>query len=193
MREGSFWRTLRKPPGGTLRPMPPTLLVVSGLPASGKTHLASRLAPRLGWPLATKDEYKAILHAHLPELTRAQAGPLSFDLMYRVAEMVLEAGRSAVLESHFYRGLSEPKIVALAGEARLLQVFCEAPLDELRRRHAERVASGARPHIDLPFDHADLPENACWTPLELNAPLLRLDTTEAGAVERAWGWVRAQQ
>ena len=173
--------------------MHPTLLVISGLPASGKTHLASRLAPGLGWPLATKDEYKAILHAHLPDLTRAQAGPLSFEIMYRVAGGVLAAGGSAVLESHFYRGQSEPKILALAGEARILQVFCEAPLDELRRRHAERVASGARPHIDLPFDHADLPEDACWTPLDLSAPLLRLDTTQPGTVERALNWVRAQK
>ena len=67
----------------------PALLVVSGLPASGKTHLGSRLARELGWPFVSKDEYKAILHGHLPELTRAQAGPLSFEIMYHVAGVVL--------------------------------------------------------------------------------------------------------
>lgn len=173
--------------------MPPTLLVISGLPASGKTHLGSRLAQRLGWPFVSKDEYKAILHAHLPDLTRAQAGPLSFELMYHGAGVVLTAGGNAVLETHFYRGQSEPKILALAGEARILQVFCEAPLDELRRRHAERVASGARPQIDRPFDHAALPESACWTPLDLHAPLLCLDTTQPGTVKRALEWVQAQK
>lgn len=146
--------------------MPPTLLVVSGLPASGKTHLGSRLARELGWPFVTKDEYKAILHDHLPELTRARAGPLSFELMYHVAGVMLAAGGNVVLETHFYRGVSEPKIGALAEahRAQTRQLFCEAPLDDLRRRHASRVASGARPHIDLPFDHAALPQNACWTP-----------------------------
>jgi len=173
--------------------MPPTLLVVSGLPASGKTHLGSRLAQVLRWPFVSKDEYKAILHAHLPELTRAQAGPLSFELMYHGVGVVLAAGGSAVLEAHFYLGQSEAKILALAGEARVLQVFCEAPLDELRHRHAERVASGARPQIDRPFDHAQLPESACWTPLDLSAPLLCLDTTQPGTVECALEWVRAHK
>ncbi|WP_227978563.1 AAA family ATPase [Deinococcus terrestris] len=117
--------------------MPPTLLVVSGLPASGKTHIGSRLARELGWPFVTKDEYKAILHDHLPGPTRAQAGPLSFEIMYYVAGVVLAAGGNVVLETHFYRGVSEPKIEALARThgAEIVQPFCEAPLDELRQRH----------------------------------------------------------
>ena len=159
--------------------MPPTLLVVSGLPASGKTHLGSRLARELGWPFVSKDEYKQILHDHLPDLTRAQAGPLSFEIMYHVAGVILAAGGDVVLESHFYQGVSEPKLGGLAEvhRARVVQLFCEAPLPELKRRHAARVASGARPHIHQPFDHAQLPENACWFPLTLDAPLLRVDTT----------------
>ena len=52
--------------------MPPTFLVITGLPASGKTFLGSRLARQLGWPFVSKDEYKEMLHNHLPDLTRAQ-------------------------------------------------------------------------------------------------------------------------
>lgn len=172
--------------------MSPTLLVVSGLPASGKTHLGSRLARELSWPFVTKDEYKQILHDHLPDLTRAQAGPLSFELMYHVAGVVLGAGGNVVLETHFYRGVSEPKIEALARAhgAKVVQVFCEAPLPELRRRHAERVASGARPHIDRPFDHTELPQSACWTPLELGAPLCRVETTVPCDLTELASWVR---
>ncbi|WP_104991692.1 ATP-binding protein [Deinococcus sp. NW-56] len=174
--------------------MPPTLLVISGLPASGKTHLGSRLARELGWPFVSKDDYKAILHGHLPDLTRAQAGPLSFELMYHVAGVVLAAGGDVVLETHFYRGVSEPKIEGLARAhgARLVQLFCEAPLDELRQRHAARVASGARPYIDLPFDHAELPERACWTPLNLNGPLRRVETTQPQDIADLTRWVRDQ-
>ncbi|WP_216328331.1 AAA family ATPase [Deinococcus aestuarii] len=172
--------------------MSPTLLLVSGLPASGKTHLGSRLARELGWPFVSKDEYKQLLHDHLPELTRAQAGPLSFGIMYHVAGVILAAGGSVVLETHFYLGLSEPKIERLADPhaARVVQLFCEAPLPELKRRHAERVASGARPHIDLPFDHAELPGNACWSPLALDAALLRVDTTTPLDLPDLARWVR---
>lgn len=174
--------------------MPPTLLVISGLPASGKTHLGSRLARELGWPFVTKDEYKQVLHDYLPDLTRAQAGPLSFSLLWHVTGVILAAGGNVVLEAHFYRGLSEPKIEALAQThgAKIAQLFCEAPLDELRQRHAARVASGARPHIDLPFDHAELPESACWTPLDLDAPLRRVDTTQPQDPAELARWVREQ-
>ncbi|MBB5234626.1 AAA family ATPase [Deinococcus budaensis] len=174
--------------------MPPTLLLVSGLPASGKTHLGSRLARELGWPFVSKDEYKQVLHSHLPELTRAQAGPLSFELMYHVAGVVLAAGGDVVLETHFYRGVSEPKIEGLAQAhgAGVVQLFCEASLDELRQRHAARVASGARPHIDLPFDHAELPHNACWTPLALAAPLRRVDTIQPQDTADLVHWIRQQ-
>lgn len=173
--------------------MPLTLLVLTGLPASGKTFLGSRLARRLGWPFVSKDEYKEMLHNHLPDLTRAQAGPLSFEIMYHVAGVSLAAGGNAVLETHFYRGMSEPILMALAHRhgARLLQVFCHAPLNELKRRHDERVALGEHPHIHQPWLYQfPVPEYACSEPLELEGALLSLDTTQPGVEERALRWVK---
>ncbi|MFD2610342.1 AAA family ATPase [Deinococcus taklimakanensis] len=174
----------------------PRLLVVSGLPASGKTTLATALSTALRWPLVTKDDYKAILlDAAPPERREAEAttnGPLSFALMWHVAEVILRAGGNAVLETHFYRPQSEAHIRELAGRhaAQLAQIYCEAPLDELNRRHAARVALGKRPGIDRPFDLSQMPPGACWEPLNLgNAPLLRLDTTQPGTAERASAWL----
>lgn len=168
----------------------PLLLVVSGLPASGKTFPGTPLAHELGVPLITRDQYKEILYHHLPDLTHAQAGPVSFSLMWHVTGTILAAGGSAVLETHFYRPVSEGHILQLAAahRARLAQVYCEAPLPELKRRQKERVASGRRPRIDLAFDHEELPAQACWHPLDLDAPLLRLDTTlpNSGNVALAW-------
>ncbi|MFC5848752.1 AAA family ATPase [Deinococcus petrolearius] len=130
--------------------MTPTLLVVSGLPAAGKTTLAAPLARSLGWPLVTKDDYKGLLYAHLPELPQAQGGPLSFALMFRVADVVLSAGGSAVLETHFHRGVSEPEILALAERsgARLGQVLCSArrpwtPCARVRPRGSRRAPASA--------------------------------------------------
>ena len=174
--------------------MTPTLLVVSGLPASGKTQLGTQLAAHLRWPNVTKDDYKQILHEGLPDLTNAQSGPLSFRLMYHVAGITLAAGVNTVLETHFYRGLSEGHIqaVAEAHGARLLQIFCHAPTAELARRHAARVAAGLRPHIDhASLDHYSLPAHCCHTPLDLAAPLLRVDTTQPVDVGEVAAWVRS--
>ena len=44
--------------------MTPQLLVVSGLPASGKTYLGTRLAAALGWPLEQFSELR-----HLRNIT----------------------------------------------------------------------------------------------------------------------------
>ncbi|GGK27730.1 hypothetical protein GCM10008955_21880 [Deinococcus malanensis] len=178
-----------------MRASSPLLLAVSGLPASGKTFLGSWLARELQFPLVTKDEYKQILHEHLPDLSRAQSGPLSFAVMWQVADVILRSGGSLVLESHFYRPVSETHILELARAhgARLAQVYCEAPLAELKRRHAGRVASGQRPYIDFPFDHETLPDSACWHPLMLNAPLLRLDTTVPDSLHSALAWTRQQK
>jgi predicted kinase len=175
--------------------MPATLLVITGLSASGKTYLGSRLARQLGWPFVSKDEYKETLHDHLPDLTRQQAGPLSFEIMYQVAGVVLAAGVNTVLETHFYRGMSEPILLNLAERhgATVLQVFCHAPLDELMRRHDERVAVGEHPHIHQAWlYHAPVPDHACSEPLVLGGDLLRLDTTKPDTVSGALAWVRAR-
>lgn len=177
--------------------MPPHLLVVSGLPAAGKTTLATALAEQLGWPLVSKDDYKMIVLDNFPagpvaERSR-QAGKISFDVMWQVARVILRAGGNVVLETHFDRVLGVPPILQLAHDhdAALSQIFCEAPLPELERRHAERVAAGTRLGIDLPDIHKTLPPTANHGPLELgNVPLLRLDTTKPATIERAVSWVQ---
>ncbi|MFC4452243.1 AAA family ATPase [Deinococcus sonorensis] len=174
--------------------MGPPLLVVSGLPASGKTFLGSRLAAELQLPYVTKDEYKELLHQRLPQLSHADAGPLSFSVMYHVAEVVLRAGVGGVLETHFYLGVSEPKILELAQvhRARVLQVYCHAPLDLLRQRHAERVAAGEHPHIHRPELWERLSPQACTRPLDLDAPLLSVDTSAGVDLPAVLAWVTAR-
>lgn len=175
--------------------MSPYLLIISGLPASGKTTLAGQLTQELSWPLVTKDDYKAILLEHTPEALRAessrQLGKVSFSLMWHVADIILAARGNLVLETHFHPTLSTKHIIELARkhEAQLIQVFCHASLSVLKERHARRVASGKRPYIDMPFEHEELPEDACWEPLDLDSPLLKLDTTLSDSSQRALKWI----
>ncbi|BBN93507.1 hypothetical protein DEIGR_103011 [Deinococcus grandis] len=174
----------------------PLLLIVSGMPASGKSTLGARLAAALNLPFVTKDEYKALLLARLPDLTRDVSGPLSFDVMWHVAGVTLAGGMDTVLESHFYHGVSETHILTLAKThgARVAQVFCHAPVDVLQARHDARVASGRRPGIDLPMNYATLPVHCCWTPLDLgDTPLLTVDTTQHDALPGILTWVHTQR
>lgn len=170
----------------------PLLLIVSGIPASGKSTLGAQLAGALSVPFVTKDEYKALLLARLPGLERAVSGPLSFDLMWHVAGVTLAAGADTLLETHFYQGVSEKHILTLAAAhgARVAQVFCHAPVDVLQTRHDVRVASGRRPGIDLPMEYAALPAHCCWTPLDLgDAPCLTVDTTRGDVLPGVLAWL----
>lgn len=72
------------------------------------------MAAAARWSLVTKDESKAIHHRSLTDLTNAQSGSLSFDLMCHVAGVTLAAGMDTVLETHFCRRMSKPELAALA-------------------------------------------------------------------------------
>ncbi|WP_415791477.1 ATP-binding protein [Deinococcus saxicola] len=147
------------------------------------------------YPLAL-EVYKQVLLDLIPEDERIprnrEVGKASYFVMLRAAEAILTARQSLILETHFYVGMSEPDLLGLSEKhgAQIIQIHCSADIPELRRRHAARVESQLRPFIDHPGVHDNLPENANWNPLELHAPLLRLDTSTPDASAQALAWVR---
>ncbi|QFP76852.1 AAA family ATPase [Deinococcus sp. AJ005] len=169
----------------------PVLIVITGLPAAGKTTLAAFLGRELALPVISKDDYKQVLLDLLPEEERlarhSEMGKAGYFVMLRAAEAILTARQSLILETHFYPGMSEQNVIPLAEKhhAQILQIHCFADMTELKRRHAVRVESQLRPFIDHSGVHDKLPENANWEPLELHAPLLRLDTGVSDAHAQA--------
>lgn len=175
--------------------MPPLLIIITGLPAAGKTTLATALGAQLHLPVVSKDDYKQVLLDLMPEderlIRNSEAGKASYFVMLKVAEVLLTAEQSLIMETHFYRGISELNIIPVADryQARVLQIFCDAGIEELKRRHAARVAAQTRPYIDHPNIHDQLPEHANWEPLDLMAPLLRVNTALANARSEALTWL----
>ncbi|WP_156039536.1 ATP-binding protein [Deinococcus marmoris] len=121
-----------------------------------------------------------------------EVGKASYFVMLRAADAILTAGQGLILETHFYLGMSEPDLLGLSEKhgAQIIQIHCSADMVELKRRHAARVESQLRPFIDHPGIHDRIPENANWKPLELHAPLLRLDTSAEDASAQVMAWVR---
>jgi predicted kinase len=160
----------------------PTLIIVHGLPASGKTTLAKWLAQKLGWPIIHKDDVKEILFDTLGWSDRAwsrKLGVATIELLFHVVELQLAAGASFMVECNFKPELASARIRAILHKtnAHCVQVLCHA---DGRLRLQRFMARQRHPgHVDgeLTQDMADVWAAEQLAPLDLDAPVIALDTT----------------
>jgi predicted kinase len=154
------------------------LVVVAGIPGSGKTTLARDLAIELHLPLISKDTIKESLFDVLGtgDLDWSRSlGRASHQVMYAVARET----RSAVLESHFWRGVAEADLVQL--KRPMVQVYCRCPNEVALLRYKQRASSPERHPGHLP-EHQSDEVLAGWStveaqPLALDGPLVEVDTS----------------
>jgi predicted kinase len=172
-----------------------TLLVISGLPASGKTTLARRLAAELRLPLVGRDDIKERLFERLGWSDREWSkwlGVASWDLLYWFVETQLAAGQSCVVESNFNPEWDSERIDGLAVRfrARLIQFHCHAAGDVLVERYLDRVASGERHPGHA--DHVTIDEfrgrllAAKPEPLAIAGKTVVVDTTVPACIDYDW-------
>jgi predicted kinase len=166
------------------------LILVTGLPATGKSTLARKLARRYGLPLICKDTIKEPLLDALGASDRAQSRRLSdasFAVMFALARDLLSAGSDVILEGNFRPGEHEASLrtalsscdVDVAGAVRVAQVLCRVAAAERLARLAARAGDAARHagHRDaqLANDHLQTPSAF----LELSGERLAYDNGSA--------------
>lgn len=131
------------------------MVLVGGLPASGKTTLASALADNLGWALFRSDEVRKDL-AHLAHdaaapaefgagLYRPDQVGAAYGEMLRRARMALERGVSVVLDAT-WRDEGTRAAARRAAEstcAEMVELRCVAPIEVLRNRLISRRSGHA--------------------------------------------------
>jgi predicted kinase len=170
----------------------PVLVMVGGLPATGKTTLAKRLTAHFMLPLMGKDRIKEVLCDVLgcTDLAQSQQyGQVSMMLMYQFAEVVLAAQQSCVIESPFYPVFSTPDLLHLQQRCPFipLQIHCRADSPVLVERLRQRMAAGERHpgHIDhlRGFDATITLMQEQSHPLALGGHVIELDTTSFETID----------
>jgi hypothetical protein len=168
------------------------LLLITGLPGSGKTTLAQRLAERYGVVFLSKDLIKEPLlnvigssgdEAHSRLLSTA-----SFAVLFAVARRIAAAKLDMVLEGNFRPGEHEKALAAVAA-SRLVQVLCRAPESLRLARLAARKAARHAGHRDL--EPAVIAQRAADEFLALPGERLTFDSGEtavAGQIDAIDQW-----
>ncbi|MBN1218535.1 MAG: AAA family ATPase [Anaerolineae bacterium] len=168
------------------------LIIITGLPCTGKTMLGRKLAAELGLPFVHKDGIKEILFENLGWKDREwskKLGWASIDLLYYFIGVQLAAGRSCIVESNFKAEFANLEFLALQQKYDFdpFQVVCKTEGKILYRRFKERSESGERHpgHVDyLNYDEfkSTLLEGG-WEPLDIGGKVLEVDTTDFQAID----------
>ncbi|MBW2191950.1 MAG: AAA family ATPase [Deltaproteobacteria bacterium] len=135
--------------------VPPRVVAVGGMIASGKSNAAATVAELLAAPLLSSDRTRKRLMGHRPtESMQSEAwsgaySPSSTEAVYeelwRLADIVLSSGRPIVLDASLRTAAMREAAHRLADRhgVPFLLIECSAPRELIRKRLARRESFGA--------------------------------------------------
>ena len=123
------------------------VVLVNGLPASGKSTLGAELARQLDWVFLSKDTLKETFgELAWPHVPSARLGGLALDAMYSLAGAI-EGG--VVLDAIWLSTRDRPFLdagLAIMGEPFVVEVWCDIPETAARERYEHRMPARHEMH-----------------------------------------------
>lgn len=165
----------------------PLLILVNGLPGTGKTTLARRLAADVHLPIFSRDGLYEILYDALECRSNGVPpllGSAAFALLYHVTGSVLAAGQSVIVEQFF--GRPELRTAELLRLQRMtnfepFQILCRTEGSVLLERALARAGTEERhvSHQDMAWIEQNTERilQGQLSPLALGGQLVEIDTT----------------
>ena len=167
--------------------MKPTLIIITGLPGTGKTSLGKEIASNFNLPFISKDAFKEILFDVLGSKDREwskKIGMASYDILYHITEENLKANKSLIIETNFDPSFANKKIHEFTKKYNFtpFQIRCITNGKILFQRFKERSNSSERHE-----GHCDNDNLEKWGPvlekgsieaLEIDGETFDIDTTD---------------
>ncbi len=173
----------------------PKLILISGLPASGKTILSKKIAERFALPVFGSDAIKEVMYdglqwKGLAEKTLNDMGKTSFELLYYVLQSCLKSPIATVVEGNFHPDWNNERIKTMISEnsAEVFYIYCSANKEAVEKRFKERAVSDSRHlgHRDaIKMHDKKFMQNLHEVnqPLEIGVDVFEFDTTDFGKVD----------
>lgn len=124
------------------------IILIAGMPASGKTTFAKCLSEELQIPMVSKDEIKEILFDTVGFHSREEKVALgvgSMNIMYLFAEALMGTNKLIILENNF-ENISKPKLQELINKYHYtpITVLFDGDIKKIYNRFIERDNSPTR-------------------------------------------------
>ena len=166
------------------------VVLVNGVPASGKSAIARALATETGWPLLTLDTVKEALFAHLGLGDRdynRKLGRASYQAIF-AAFGDFPPGATAIVDAWF--GFQPREVLeghlARAGVTQVVEVWAQARPETIGARYAARVGTRSAGHLGLEYVPELIELARCAQPLG-GFPRIDVDCEQAvESRELAW-------
>lgn len=160
------------------------LILVTGVPASGKTALTIALSKRLGCPAFIKDMVKEELFNTLGCDNRKRSrelGAAAMEIIFAQTEFYLNNGLSCVIENTFKPEYHNDRIEKMKESTgcKIIQILCKGDGEILFERYKKRAPSRHKGHCDLETLEEFKPVimNGRAEPLNCGGKLYEFDTT----------------
>ena len=168
------------------------LVMVNGVPASGKSGLSHELSKRTGWPMLALDTVKNPFLELIENVDRPFNRILGRSSYKAIFSIINESAPGSTFLVDAWFGFQPLEVlrehIAMAGITEVVELWCHAPPSVIGGRYRNRAATRLPGHPGLAYVPELLELAARAQPCAVG-PVLNIDTTTAIQVDQVLTWI----